>query len=455
MMMKKYITTASLLMLSLAAGTVFAKVSPQEAAKLGDTLTPLGAEMAANASGTIPAWTGGLTSKNTAKSKDAGRPDNPFMQDKPLFEITSANFRDHQENLSAGQSAMFEKYADYKMPIYQTRRTAAYSDELYDVVKKNAITAELVQSGNGLANFDTTIPFPIAQNGNEVIWNHMTRYRGGTAKRFLTTIPVQTNGSFVPVKLNDQLVWPEFLKSGRDAKKDDNILFYYLQQITAPARLTGTALLLHETIDQVKEARKAWVYNAGQRRVRRAPNVSYDGPGAGTDGLRTVDNYDMYNGAPDRYDWKLVGKKELYIPYNSYNLLDTSAKYEDVVQKGHLNADYLRYELHRVWQVEGTLKEGARHIYAKRTLFIDEDTWGASVIDQYDGRGELWKLSEAHNIQFYDVDTPWMVAETLHDLNSGRYLITGLSNEEPTFMIWGNKVKRKDFSASALRRLGR
>ena len=453
--MKKYITTASLLMLSLVSSAALAKVSPQEADKLGKTLTPLGAEMAANAAGTIPAWSGGLTSKNSTKSKDSGRPENPFSQDKPLFEITRANFDDYKANLSAGQIAMFEKYADYKMPIYKSKRTAAYSDDLYGVIKKNATTAELVQSGNGIINFDTAIPFPIAKNGSEVIWNHITRYRGGTAKRFLTTIPVQSNGSFVPVKMNDQLVWPEFLKEGRDADKDDNILFYYLQEITAPARLTGTALLVHETIDQVKEARKAWVYNAGQRRVRRAPNVAYDGPGAGTDGLRATDNYDMYNGAPDRYDWKLIGKKELYIPYNSYNLLDTNAKYEDLIEEGHLNADYLRYELHRVWQVEATLKEGARHIYAKRTFFIDEDTWGASVIDHYDGRGELWKLSEAHNIQFYDVDTPWMVAETLYDLNSGRYLVTGLSNEEPTFMIFGEKVKRTDFSTSALRRLGR
>jgi len=456
MMMKKYITTASLLMLSLVTtSSAFAKVSSQEADKLGNSLTPLGAEMAANAAGTIPAWTGGLNSKNSTKSKDSGRPENPFMQDKPLFEITNANVGDYKESLSAGQIAMFEKYADYKMPIYKTRRTAAYSNELYDVVKKNATTSELVRSGNGLAKFDTTIPFPVAKNGSEVIWNHITRYRGGSAKRFLTTIPVQANGSFVPVKMNDQLVWPEFLTSGRNPKYDDNILFYYLQQITAPARLTGTALMVHETIDQVKEARKAWVYNAGQRRVRRAPNVAYDGPGAGTDGLRAADNYDMYNGAPDRYDWKLVGKKELYIPYNSYKLLDTTATYDGLVKKGHLNADYLRYELHRVWQVEATLKEGARHIYAKRTFFIDEDSWGASVIDQYDGRGELWKLSEAHNIQFYDVDTPWMVAETLHDLNSGRYLVTGLSNEEPTFMVWGKKVKRTDFSTSALRRLGR
>ena len=453
--MKKYITTASLLMLTIASSSVLAKVSPEEAAKLGTTLTPLGAVMSANAAGTIPAWTGGLNSKNSTKSEDSGRPAHPFPADKPLMVITSANYSDYKNNLSPGQIAMFEKYADYKMPIYKSKRTAAYSDDLYGVIKKNATTAELVQSGNGIINFDTAIPFPIAKNGSEVIWNHITRYRGGTAKRFLTTIPVQSNGSFVPVKMNDQLVWPEFLKEGRDADKDDNILFYYLQEITAPARLTGTALLVHETIDQVKEARKAWVYNAGQRRVRRAPNVAYDGPGAGTDGLRATDKYDMYNGAPDRYDWKLIGKKELYIPYNSYNLLDTNAKYEDLIEEGHLNADYLRYELHRVWQVEATLKEGARHIYAKRTFFIDEDTWGASVIDHYDGRGELWKLSEAHNIQFYDVDTPWMVAETLYDLNSGRYLVTGLSNEEPTFMIFGEKVKRTDFSTSALRRLGR
>ncbi|MFT6249114.1 MAG: hypothetical protein ACJAUY_000388 [Cognaticolwellia sp.] len=453
--MKKYITTASLLMLTIASSSVLAKVSSEEAAKLGTALTPLGAVMSANAAGTIPAWTGGLNSKNSTKSEDSGRPAHPFPADKPLMVITSANYSDYKNNLSPGQIAMFEKYADYKMPIYKSKRTAAYSDDLYGVIKKNATTAELVQSGNGIINFDTAIPFPIAKNGSEVIWNHITRYRGGTAKRFLTTIPVQSNGSFVPVKMNDQLVWPEFLKEGRDADKDDNILFYYLQEITAPARLTGTALLVHETIDQVKEARKAWVYNAGQRRVRRAPNVAYDGPGAGTDGLRATDNYDMYNGAPDRYDWKLIGKKELYIPYNSYNLLDTNAKYEDLIEEGHLNADYLRYELHRVWQVEATLKEGARHIYAKRTFFIDEDTWGASVIDHYDGRGELWKLSEAHNIQFYDVDTPWMVAETLYDLNSGRYLVTGLSNEEPTFMIFGEKVKRTDFSTSALRRLGR
>ena len=453
--MKKLLLITGVITATFLAASVSAKVSPEEAEKLGTTLTPLGAEMAGNAAGTIPAWTGGLTSSNTKKSADSGRPENPFPDDKPLFVITKDNMDEYKDNLSPGQMAMFKKYPTYKMPVYETRRTAAYSQELYDIVKKNATNAELIEGGLGLKNFDTTIPFPIPQNATEVIWNHITRFRGGTGRRFITAIPVQADGSYVPIKMNERLAWPEFLTTGRDADKDDNVLFYYLQIITAPARLTGTALLVHETIDQVKEPRRAWIYNSGQRRVRRAPNVAYDGPAVGTDGLRTADNFDMYNGAPDRYDWTIVGKKEMYIPYNSYKLMDTSAKYEDIVKPGHLNGDYLRYELHRVWQVEAKLKSGARHIYDKRVMYIDEDTWNAAVIDHFDGQGKLWRVAEAHLIQFHDINTPWMVAESLHDLNSGRYLVTGLSNEEPRFLQWGVDSTRRDFSTSALRRIGR
>lgn len=142
----------------------------------------------------------------------------------------------------------------------------------------------------------------------EVVWNHITRYRGGAVERLINQFPVLSNGDFVPVKLRETLVFPEYLQSGRESA-DDNVLFYFLQEVLAPARLTGTVLLVHETINQVKEGRRAWIYNAGQRRVRRAPNVAYDGPGTAADGLRTSDNLDMYNGAPDKYNWELKGKK--------------------------------------------------------------------------------------------------------------------------------------------------
>ncbi len=454
-MISKFIMVSTL-SLVLMVSQAQAVTSEEKAAELGKTLTPIGAEMKGNADGSIPDWTGGLNSKNSKASADPGRPVDPYPDDKPLFTITKDNLDEHKAHLTPGQQAMFAKYADYQMPVYQTRRTAAYPQAVYDLAKKNAVTAELVAGGNGLKNFDTTIPFPVPGSGVEVIWNHVTRYRGGAAQREVTTIPVQTNGSFSPIVITDKIAWPEAFKDGR-TKKDDNILFYYMQVITSPSRLTGSSLLVHETIDQVKEARKAWIYNTGLRRVRRAPNVAYDGPATGVDGLRTTDNFDMFNGAPDRYDWKLHGKKEIYIPYNSYKLLSSSLKYDDIIKKGHVNPEHLRYELHRVWHITAELKKGARHIYKKRDMYIDEDTWGAAVIDHYDGRDKLWRVSEAYAIQFYDNDTSWVVADSINDLNSGRYLVTGLSNELPNYLKWGykDKAKRSDFSASALRRAGR
>ncbi|MFU8783764.1 DUF1329 domain-containing protein [Aliidiomarina sp.] len=448
--MKKIMLTAGVMALSLVSASVSAAMLESNAARLGQDLTPLGAERAGNAEGTIPEWTGGLSNPGA----DVHRPQNPFPDEQPLYTITHDNLSEHRERLSPGQIAMFDRYPTYKMHIYQTRRTAAYPQEIYDIVKANAENASLAEGGMGLDNFSGYVPFPVPSSGLEVIWNHLTRYRGGAVQRTVGQFPVQANGNYEMVRLREQLVWPEHLQGGRDERADDNILFYFLQEVLAPARLTGTVLLVHDTINQVQESRRAWLYNAGQRRVRRAPNVAYDGPGTASDGLRTSDGLDMFNGAPDKYDWKLVGKKEMYIPYNNYKLLDDSLKYSDIIQPGHLNQDHVRYELHRVWVVEASVKEGERHIYAQRNFFIDEDTWTASVIDHYDGRGELWRVGEAYNVQFYGNDVPWMAAESLYDLNNGRYLVLGLANEEGDFMDFSITPRRQDFTQQALRRMG-
>ncbi|MDX1705532.1 DUF1329 domain-containing protein [Pseudidiomarina sp.] len=449
--MNKMMLKAGVFALSVISASVLAKVSPEEAERLGNDLTPIGAEMAGNADGSIPAWTGGYSVAATGEVPE--RPADPFTDDEILFTITSANLAEHKDMLSPGQVAMFEKYPEYKMHIYPTRRSAAYPQEVYDVVKKNALNAELVAGGNGLDNFDKHVPFPIPSSGIEVIWNHITRYRGGAVTRLVNQFPVLQNGNFVPVLLRESLVFPEYMASGRESA-DDNILFYFLQEVLAPARMTGTVLLVHETINQVKEGRRAWLYNAGQRRVRRAPNVAYDGPGTASDGLRTSDGLDMYNGAPDKYNWELIGKREMYIGYNNYKLMDTDLSYDDIINAGHMNQDYIRYEKHRVWEVKATLKEGERHQYAVRHMFIDEDTWTASVIDHYDDRGSLWRVAEAYNTQFYYHDTPWMAAEALYDLTSGRYIVLGLANEESEYMDFDIEPRRSDFTTSALRRMG-
>jgi len=439
--------------LSLFAASVLAAVSPEQAAKLGNELTPFGAEKAGNAAGTIPAWTGGLAT-DAAKTDARGFMDDPYAGEEPQFVITAQNMEQYQDKLTPGQQAMFKRYPDtYKMKVYATHRSATMPQEVIDAAKDNAVQTNLVQGGNGLENFKIANAFPIPQNGLEVIWNHITRYRGGSVKRKVTQATPQSNGSYSLVYFDEQFVFPNKLKD-YDASKPTNILFYFKQSVTAPARLAGNVLLVHETVDQIKEPRAAWLYNAGQRRVRRAPQVSYDGPGTAADGMRTSDNLDMYNGAPDRYNWELHGKKEMYISYNNYRLDSPELKYNEILQAGHINQELPRYELHRVWHVTATLKEGERHIYAKRDFYIDEDTWQAAVIDHYDGRGNLWRVAEAHALQYFAQQVPWYSVETLYDIQSGRYLALGMKNEERRSYEFNSDATSGEFTPAALRQAG-
>lgn len=438
--------------LSLLATGVMAAVPAAEADKLGKSLTPMGAEMAGNADGSIPAWK--PMPKNAGAVDSKGFLADPFPSEKPLLTITAQNVDQYKDKLAPGQYAMFKRYPEtFKMPVYPSHRGATVPDEVFAAIKRNATNTNLVSGGNGLENFETAIPFPIPKSGVEVIWNHITRYRGGSVTRLLTQATPQPNGSFSLVYFEDQFVFRDKMKD-YDPKNPGNILFYFKQKVTAPARLAGGVLLVHETLDQVKEPRSAWVYNAGQRRVRRAPQVSYDGPGTAADGLRTSDNLDMYNGAPDRYDWKLEGKKEMYIASDSYKLDDPKLKYADIIKAGHINQDLARYELRRVWHVVATLKEGQRHIYAKRDFYIDEDTWQAAVVDHYDGRGQLWRVAEAHSENYYDKQVPWYALETLYDLQSGRYLALGMKNEEKSAYNFGFTASTADFTPAALRQEG-
>ena len=452
MKMIKTICAIGVVAASLHAGNVMAKVSAEEAAKLGAELTPVGAEKAGNADGSIPEWTGGIK-EPPAGYKPGGYYVNPYPEDKPLFTINKANMGQYKDKLTEGQQRMLAKYDTYFMNVYPTRRSAHYPKEIIEYAKKNALNAEMIDNGNGIKGIEGVVPFPIVKHPIEVLWNHIMRNRGGSFDRNTVQVTPTESGDFSPVQFYEEFS-TRFELTDYAQNNDENVYFYFKQMVTQPARLAGNVLLVHETIDQVKEPRRSWIYNAGQRRVRRAPQVAYDGPGTASDGLRTTDQFDAWNGAPDRYNWKLEGKQELYIPYNSYDLDDRSIKYKDLVKPGHLNQDYMRYELHRVWKVTGTLKDGQRHIYSKRTLYVDEDSWAVVVVDHYDGRGELWRHYEAHNKYFYDVQSPFTTVESTHDLLSGRYLSLGLANELPRRFDFSKKFSSSDFTPAALRRSG-
>ncbi|WP_103102965.1 DUF1329 domain-containing protein [Pseudomonas sp. LFM046] len=442
-----------LLSATLLAGHALAAVAPDEAARLGAQLTPIGAEHAASADGAIPAWDGGLAPA-AGKAQANGTPADPFAADQPLFTITAANLEQYRDRLSPGQVAMLKRYPDsYRLPVYPSRRTVAVSDEIKRAAAHNAGATRLINDGNGLENFQGAVAFPIPQNGLEVIWNHVTRYRGGSFLATTDSAAPQPGGDYAITTTEQRFTLRDWISDYKPGQ-GDNLLFYYSHKVTAPARQAGEVLLVHETLDQVREPRMSWVYNAGQRRVRRAPDVSYDATGVTTAGLRTADSRDMFNGAPDRYDWKLVGKRELYIPYNSYRLLATDLPYTEIIRPGHIAPDPTRYELHRVWEVVATLKPGARHIYSKRHYFIDEDTWAIAEADHYDSRGELWRVGENHGYFHYEAQVPLTAMEVFYDLQGGRYIASGMTNQQRRAYDFGYRASASDYSPGALRSAG-
>ncbi|MFT6154029.1 MAG: hypothetical protein ACJA0E_000679 [Bermanella sp.] len=456
-MKKTGLLISGLCVVTLAFSSVsFAKVSSSAAEKLNGVLTPMGAIRAGNKDGTIPPWRGGIQFPPTSYKQPGQHHPDPFPLDKPLFVITAQNMAKYAEHLSGGQKALFKTYpGTFKMPIYKSRRTAAAPQWVYDNTYKNAKTATLVEGGNGVENAMGGIPFPIPGNGLEAIWNHNLRWRGEYGVRRASEVAVQRDGSYNLITTQAEILY-NYYRQDITLEELNNVVIYYLSFTKAPARLAGGAVLAHETMNQVLEGRRAWGYNAGQRRVRKAPNLAYDTPVAAADGLRTIDETDMYNGAPDRYNWKLIGKQEIFIPYNNYLIGSPEVKYEDLLLPGHVNPDFARYEKHRVWVVEATLKQGSRHIYSKRRFYLDEDTWGAAVIDMYDERGELYRVSMAYLKSYYELPATWTSMDVYHDLQARRYHVQGMDNEERTTIDFSlPSPGPRYFTPQELRRRGR
>jgi hypothetical protein len=402
-----------------------AAVSTQEAAKLGTSLTMVGAEKAGNADGSIPAYNGGLTTPPAHfKSGDSMRPD-PFANEKPLLVIDGKNVDQYKSLLSATTVELAKRFPTFRVDVFPTHRTVSLPQAILDNGVKNAVGAKSLEGGLAIDNVLPGVPFPIPQSGNEAMWNFLLRYQGVSINSKYDSWNVDSAGvpslattgqAFISYPIYENLSQPI---SSADV--------YYQMKLsyTGPARRAGEAVMLKDAANPLQQPRRAWQYLPGQRRVKLAPNLAYDTPNPGTAGAGTYDDVFVFNGALDRYDWKLVGKQEMIVPYNTYKLTYAQDP-KSLTTANHLAPDFVRWEKHRVWVVEGTLKAGARHIYAKRRFYLDEDSWSALASDQYDARGQLYRGSFAFLSQSYDKQVPDSTPFMIYDLVGGSYNINGV-----------------------------
>jgi hypothetical protein len=441
----------AVLALCLCTSTASAGARPDEIHRLAEDLTPTGAERAGNAAGTIPEWTGGITQPPEGYQPGDHHPD-PFAGESPLFRIGRNNYEEHVAYLSEGQLAMLKRYPDWFMDVYPSHRSAALPLRVYEKTAENGKAGALSADGDAVLNVAEGLPFPFPETGQELIWNHRLRYKGTGSQRHLVLVAPTAGGSFNDITMTVDTLGLYYMP-GATLESIDNRLLYVLQRTESPARLAGSVVLIHESLNQAEQPRSAWVYNPGQRRVIRAPNIAYDNPTSATDGLHVSDMTDMFNGALDRYDWQNLGKREMVVPYNAYRIHSADLGYDELVKPGHLDSGYLRYEKHRVWVVEARLKEGQKHINPRRTYYLDEDSYQILMTDHYDAQDELWRYSEAHPIVFYEVPVLWTTVEVHHDLQSGRFVSYRLDPGKPV-PPFSMDMNPDQFTPQALRRSG-
>ncbi len=425
--------------------------SAEEAARLDAELSPMGAERGANAAGTIPAWTGGLHVPPPGFQPGTRQLD-PYAGDSILYTVTAADLALRGPLLSEGQKALLEAHpATWRLNVYPTHRSAAYPAWVYEAVRRNATRARLILEGKGsVADARVGPPSPIPKSGVEVIWNHNLRWRGARIERKEGGAAVTRLGRY-RVVLFDQLLGLPYAAQRPDAfgKTYPNVLLALKSTIIAPSRLTNNASLVIEPIDQTNDPRRSWLYDRDLHRVFRVPWFGYDFPAPYSDNLRTIDDLWLFNGPPDRFEWELLGKRELLIPYNAYRLHGGDVGPGDILRRHHIDPGLARYELHRVWVVQGTLKPGEKHVYSRRVFYVDEDSWQIAVAESYDLEGRLWRVNEAHAVQLYDVPVLASTLEVFHDLRERRYLVNGLDNESHAWRFSEGSDPR-EFSPNAL-----
>lgn len=407
----------------------FAEVTEKEAEQLKTTLTPFGAERAGNADGTIPAWEGGYTTVPAGYKSGQPRPD-PFPGEKPYLTITGQNMDKYADRLAEGTKFLLKKYPDFRVDVYPTHRTAAAPQWVYDATFANATRAKNTDGGVSVDGAYNGIPFPIPKSGSEAMFNHLLAWQGVAFDLPFRIYIVAANGkAILAVEAQNSSQYPYYYNDV-DYKDFSGIYWRFRHLQTAPPFKAGECILWWDPVNMVKEGgRSAWQYLTGQRRVRRAPSISYDTPDFVSSGQNFFDEVFVFNGALDRYNWKLVGKKEMYIPYNCNQYFLKPDK--DVIGDGknYINPDFVRWELHRVWVVEATLAPGKRNVVAKRRFYLDEDSWFAMLYDGWDGKGQLWRYTQAIPLDVVEVPAVIPITFGIHNLQTGARTVTNQVNE--------------------------
>ncbi len=439
------------------AGTVGAVASAEDIERLGgDELTCMGAVRAASDRG-VAEYTGKYQGRWPGMSKPHGWEPGPYADEKPLYVITRDNMGDYADLLTDGQKALLTAYPEhYRMRVFPSHRDFKPRDWVCDVARQNAQEAEILHGGLAVKGVTGAHPFPFPANGLEAIWNVINPHRTGSE---------QSTYDIADVYANNQIAWGRVrfrtMNTGTHPDPDnrrryetEHVNGFFFLHFLLPDREKGFVAVGYQPNAFHSDATQSWQYLPGIRRVRKAPEVGFDYP-VPPSGLRTADDDYIFNGSPERYNWKLIGRREMLVPYHNFEINSPHLSYEQIITPRTINPDHFRYELHRVWVIEANLKEGLRHIYKRRVIYADEDTWLAVWGDNFDGQDQLWRVGMVGYFYSQEAQAFHRGVSIYHDLTSKSYEATYLTNERgDDWWRLNLPMSPRDFSPDAAARAG-
>ncbi len=419
----KLLLTGLAVSVGLSSPLVQAALSEEDLAKLGTTHTLWGAEIAGTADGEYPAYEGGIEPPANF-DPDSGQWPDPFPEDKPLFSIDSSNMEEHKDRLTEGVMELMRRYPTYRMDIYPTRRAVHIPEYHANSALENAKNPECKTVGNGvgLRGCWGGTPFPIPKNGYEAMWNHLLTLN--LPGHLITDgYLVDANGAMTRLVVSDGHADTPY--NNPDQKPYEGSGKYYLRSMNLsiePARQAGTQTLLWFPLMYDTDNSRAWNYQPGLRRVRMAPEFSYDTPVAQNGGTMFFDEIGIFNGRMDRFNFELKGKKLMYMPYNQHRFHEHRGDPSVMLDANHVNPDHFRYELRRVWVVEATPHEGVRHVAKKKLFYLDEDSWAALAYEGWDNSDKLFRVIHGLSMtNYYKGGVVLFTAMIAYDLTKGQY----------------------------------
>jgi len=429
---------------------VMAVTAPVLVAHADEERLPWGAIKAGNKDGSIPAWTGGLpdSTKPAGFTPNSGFWPDPFPDDKVLFTITAANMAQYADKLSDGTKELLKRFPNsFKLNVYPTHRGVNYPDwQIENMKKHTAGRCKLVAGGHGVEGCFGGVPFPVPKNGYEAMWNLQLGFKGASDWTYGQGWYVDAAGNKVMTSEVANRNHNDYYNKNTTLEKyyaDGGLYLASNNVYSGPARNVGEGNLLKKYLSP-GHPDKSWNYSPGQRRVRLSPDAAYDFPIATTGGALLYDEIFMFSGKMDRFDWKLVGVKEMYIPYNGHRW--SNAKPEEILQKSHPNPDLFKWELHRVYVVEATLKPGMRHVVPKKRFYLDEDAAPmGSMYDGWDASGKLSRAAFGPGKYIYDKRIAYGSTTWTYEFNTGVYYHSSISGGMKGHLIEIDTVDRDTF----------